>query len=309
MSHFLYVLVVALLVAQSSPAATVDAPVDVATRARVIHALLSTLVDRYVFPATAQAMQTTLRDHQQRGDYDALSSSSQLAAALTTDLQTVSHDRHVGVTFGAAAPPQPSGPAPDAGFVEVDHMPGNVGYVRVDAFLAPTVAAEAEAAAMDSLADARALIVDLRWNLGGDPAGVALLASYLFGTQPVHLNDIHWRTATGERVDQFWTHPEAATSHYDGPVAVLTSSATFSAGEEFAYDLQQLQRGTVIGERSGGGANPGEFMPLGDNFGVFVPTGRAVNPTSGTNWEGTGVTPDVATSADEALAAALATFS
>jgi hypothetical protein len=41
--------------------------------------------------------------------------------------------------------------------------------------------------------------------------------------------------------------------------------------------------------------------PLGAGLAVFIPEGRAINTVTGTNWEGTGVAPDVACRADEAL--------
>ena len=40
---------------------------------------------------------------------------------------------------------------------------------------------------------------------------------------------------------------------------------------------------------------------LNEHFAVFVPSGRAINPITKTNWEGTGVTPDIAVPADQAL--------
>jgi phosphoenolpyruvate-protein kinase (PTS system EI component) len=40
---------------------------------------------------------------------------------------------------------------------------------------------------------------------------------------------------------------------------------------------------------------------VSDHFGAFVPTGRAVNPITKTNWEGTGVSPDIAVPKEAAL--------
>jgi hypothetical protein len=85
----------------------------------------------------------------------------------------------------------------------------------------------------------------------------------------------------------------------------LTSSATFSGGEEFAYDVQALKRGTLIGEVTGGGANPTGFVDLGHRVGATIPFGRAENPVTKTNWEGRGVQPDVSVPANGALRVAL----
>src|SRR5215203_2477633 len=120
------------------------------------------------------------------------------------------------------------------------------------------------------------------------------------GPEPVHLNDLYWRE--GNRTDEFWTKKEVAGKRYlNKDVYVLTSKRTFSGAEEFTYNLKNLKRATIIGETTGGGAHPGGGFRISEHFGMFVPTGRAISPITKTNWEGTGVTPDVAVPADEAL--------
>jgi C-terminal processing protease CtpA/Prc len=84
-------------------------------------------------------------------------------------------------------------------------------------------------------------------------------------------------------------------------VYVLTSGETFSGGEEFSYDLQNLKRAKLVGETTGGGANPGGPARVAEHFALFVPSGRAISPITKTNWEGVGVKPDVATPAAQAL--------
>jgi C-terminal processing protease CtpA/Prc len=133
---------------------------------------------------------------------------------------------------------------------------------------------------------------------------VALICSYLFGAEPVHLNSLHWREGKGERVEEFWTRKEVAGKRYAKDVYVLTSNRTFSGAEEFSYNLKNLKRATLIGETTGGGANPGGVVRLAKHFGAFIPRGRAVSPVTKTNWEGTGVEPDVKVSADQALVTA-----
>ena len=82
---------------------------------------------------------------------------------------------------------------------------------------------------------------------------------------------------------------------------MLTAKRTFSGAEEFSYNLKNLKRATLVGERTGGGAHPGAVRKLNGRFSIFVPTGRAISPVTGTNWEGTGVVPDVETPAEQAL--------
>jgi len=153
---------------------------------------------------------------------------------------------------------------------------------------------------MTQLADSAALIIDLRRNGGGDPTMVALIAGYLFEKR-THLNDLYWRE--GQRIEEFWTDENVAGPQYGikKAIYVLTSKLTFSAAEEFAYDLKALKRATIIGEITGGGANPGGDRRLSANFSAFIPNGRAINPITKSNWEGTGVVPDVLVPSSNAL--------
>ena len=149
----------------------------------------------------------------------------------------------------------------------------------------------------------RSLIVDLRENGGGKPEMVALIASYLFDRR-THLNDL-WTRHTGS-TRAFWTEDRVAGRGFGGdkPIYVLTSAHTFSAAEEFAYDLQALKRATIVGETTAGGAHPASEGRIDDHFVLMVPWGKAINPVTGTNWEGVGVVPDVKVAASEALDAA-----
>jgi C-terminal processing protease CtpA/Prc len=113
-----------------------------------------------------------------------------------------------------------------------------------------------------------------------------------------HINSIYNRPKNETR--QYWTSP-TVSPRYTKPVYVLTSARTFSGGEECAYDFQTQKRATLVGETTGGGANPGGPVSLGNGFLAFIPTGRAINPLTKTNWEHVGVKPDVAVPAAEAL--------
>ncbi len=88
------------------------------------------------------------------------------------------------------------------------------------------------------------------------------------------------------------------------PLYVLTSATTFSGAEQLAFDLQQLGRATVVGERTRGGANAREAFRLAPHLEATIPVAASVHPRSGTNWEGTGVGPDTPTTADDAEATA-----
>jgi C-terminal processing protease CtpA/Prc len=161
-------------------------------------------------------------------------------------------------------------------------------------------AAEPLSAALTLASRAQALIVDLRANRGGDPDTVAFVCSYLLDER-THLNTMHWRD--GERSEQSWSLPYVPGARFGGskPLYVLSSDSTFSAAEELAYDLQQLGRAVVVGEPTRGGAHPCQGWTLHPHLEATVPVGRAINPVSGTNWEGTGVQPDIPCAAADAL--------
>jgi C-terminal processing protease CtpA/Prc len=304
-----------VIVAQQ-PMNAPDMTIDQATRTQVIENLLKDMNDSYVFPEIAKKMETDIRSRMQNKEYDALVSAREFAQKLTDDLQAVSKDKHIRVRFSKnAIPVRQDREEPTAeelaeetnymrrinfGFEKIERLPGNIGYIDLRGFMNPKSGAETVAAAMNFLANTDALIFDLRQNGGGDPEMVALISSYLFGDKPVHLNSLYWRK--GDRTEDYFTKPNLANKKFaDKDVYVLTSNRTFSGAEEFSYNLKNLKRATIVGETTGGGANPGGMFRLTEHFGAFIPTGRAVSPITKTNWEGTGVEPDTKAPKEQAL--------
>ena len=293
-----------------------DLTIDAAMRTQVIDGILKRLNDSYVFPEVAKRMEESIRDRVAKKEYDQITSAKEFATTLTKDLQAVSNDKHLRVRY-SHQPILERGPRrePTAaereqrqrdltwmnhGFTKVERLRGNVGYLEFNHFADEELGAETVASAMNFLNGTDALIIDLRGNGGGNPAMVALICSYLFGPEPVHLNDLYWRE--GNRTEEFWTRKDVAGKRYlNKDVYVLTSKRTFSGAEEFTYNLKNLKRATIIGETTGGGAHPGGGFRISEHFGMFVPTGRAISPITKTNWEGTGVTPDISVPADQAL--------
>ncbi len=282
---------------------------DAGARSEIVDALIAQLERTYVFPETAARMSADLRSRLGRGEYGAMTEASAFAARLTEDLQAISHDRHLRVrpaapgTGPAAGAP---GERPTSPFGRTERMDGDIAYIEIVTFgMPPGLVREAVRDVMDAAADARALIIDLRRNGGGNPGLVALISSYLFGSEPVHLNSLYWRPA--DTTEDFYTDPAVEGRKFgaEKPVYVLTSARTFSAAEEFTYNLQTRERATIVGETTGGGAHPGGTVRLPHDLSVFVPSGRAINPVTKTNWEGSGVVPDVQVAADDALEAAL----
>ncbi|MBS0638059.1 MAG: S41 family peptidase, partial [Verrucomicrobia bacterium] len=162
--------------------------------------------------------------------------------------------------------------------------------------------------AIANLKSAKSIIIDMRFNSGGDPSAVQLLCS-LFMEEQFPLNRIEWRTPDGTKSDDFLTLTDKELPSNmrlkETPLYILTSPWTFSAGEEFCNNMKVYSRATVVGELTGGGANPGNVLSLNDTFEAFIPSGRAVNPIQEGNWEGIGIVPDHYIANEQALDAAV----
>lgn len=316
--RFLRFVVMVLTIALASAVlaqAPAPPPVDAAQRKQAVQSLSKLLNENYVFPDVAAKAGEFLQQQLASGAYDKAENAAALAHALTKDLLAVAKDRHLRVGVRPPDEKPVVDDSPEArerqrremrrtnfGFEKVEILPGNIGYLDLRGFTTPQIAGETAVAAMTFLGNCDALIFDLRYNGGGEPSMIQLLSTYLF-EEPTHLNDLYWRK--GDKRDQFWTLPYAPGPNLaQVPVYVLTSSHTFSGAEEFANNLKVLKRATIVGEATGGGANPGEGFPFNPFFRCFIPTGRAINPTTGTNWEGTGVEPDIKAPEADALAVA-----
>ncbi len=300
----------------TQPPSGPDMTIDSKMRAEVIDGAVKALDNNYVFPDIAKKMEQAIRERQKRKEYESMASARQFAEALTENLRAVSHDKHLRVVYRAEVipPEQPNHePSPEDlerdrafgerinfGFEKAERLQGNIGYLDLRGFFRAAFVGDTAAAAMNFLANSEAVIIDLRQNGGGDPATVALICSYLFSPEPVHLNDLYFRPSN--ETHQWWTLPYVPGKRLaDKDVYVLTSHYTFSAAEEFTYDLKNLKRAIIVGEVTGGGAHPGGTVRVNDHFMVWVPSGRAINPVSKTDWEGTGVEPDVKVPAARAL--------
>lgn len=294
-------------------------PLEAATRKEILNKLVERIGALYVFPEKAEQIARSLQERSERGKYDGITSAREWAETITRDLQEISEDKHLRLAYNHEPPPPPADPearrarreeflallrANNYFFENVERLSGNVGYLDLRNFIDTSLAGDTAVAAMNFLADTDALIIDLRENHGGEPSMVTLLASYLFGSDPVQLSGLEFRE--GGRSVQAWTLPYVPGRRYGEkkPVYILTSGETFSAAEAFAYDLQSRGRAVLVGETTRGGAHFVEQIRLDDHFLVWLPIGRAMSPVTGTNWEGTGVKPDIAVPAAEAKAKA-----
>jgi hypothetical protein len=313
----LLAVVAGALWAATRPASTPRAELTPQLRSQLIDSLDTAFRKSYVYADKAEAAVGLMRERQRAGAFDGITDHDRLAEKLRETLaQETGNDQHLRIGYDAPTPAtaldwdsvidsvrfgKDDGAKDHHGVPEAKVLADNVGYLRVDSFYPANVSGPDYAAAMTKLAGTRALIIDLRdARAGGEPDGVALLSSYLFD-QRTHLNDLYFRE--GDRTTAFWTDPNVPGKRFgqQKPVYVLTGSRTFSGAEEFSYNLQQLERATLVGETTRGGANPGRMHELSPYFAAFFPGGGAINPISKTNWEGTGVTPDIKVPVDQAL--------
>ncbi len=295
-------------------------PVDAALQAEIIDSVAAALNEVYVFPDVAKDMEKFIRKQHKQKVYQNLTDISAFAEKLTEDLRSISHDRHLGVqhvpdeyfdrltadtlTDEARAAELAEAQEDNFGWRELKWLPGNIGYVKFNQFADSKNAGGTAIAAMNFLAHCDAIIFDLRENGGGSPSMIQLISSYFFD-ESVHLNSFYIRKE--DTIQQFWTQEYVQGPRMnDAEVFVLTSGYTFSGAEEFTYNMKNMKRGIIIGETTGGGAHPVTRRGFPNlNLGMSLPFGRAINPISGTNWEGTGVEPDIAVLAAEALDVAI----
>lgn len=281
------------------------------TRRAAVESAAAAFRTRYVSPELGERAAAAIEAALANGEYDALTEPQAFAAKLTADLRAVTDDGHVEVFGGPPSGPPggaPAAPPPrsEGGVTRADRLPGNIGYVDIVALGPPALFNAALDRAMAALQDTTALVLDARAAQGGVPLSVSYLDSYfLSGEEPVHLSDMVARNPGTEtfRTDEFWSLPTPFS--YDKPVYILTSARTLSAGEAFAYNLQALKRATLVGETTSGAANAAGMAPLGPGLAMMISGARTQNAITGTNWEGVGVKPDIATPSADALKAAL----
>ena len=286
---------------------------DAAERQRVIHGAVANLTKYYVDPDIAQKMADALLAHEKSGDDHAATDGEVFADLLTRQMVDLSHDKYVMMVY-STIPSLESPPAPTPEDVAlyrkemkqnnctieaVKISPHNIGYLKFNEFPDAAVCGATVSGAMASLNHADAIIFDLRDNRGGYANMVAFIATYLFD-HPTHLNDFYNRSENS--TEQSWTLSAfPGNSLADKPAFVLTSPTTFSAAEGFSYDLKVLKRATLVGETTSGHGHMGMGHRIDDHFTIRIPGVKVINPISETNWEGTGVEPDVKVKAQAAL--------
>ena len=279
----------------------------------VIQNITQLMNDFYVFPEVAKLTEAHLKAQLLNGYFNQFENNETFAIALTNSVQAINKDKHMRIWSNQASndseKPQERtvdeyitridrSRAANAGFNTVKILEGNVGYLDLRGFAGLETGKEIADAYMKLMSRTDAIIIDLSKNGGGSPNMVQYLCSYFFN-QKLLLNSLYWRE--GNSTQEFWTLDEVGGRRlHDVPLFIITSERTFSAAEEFSYNMQTQKRATLVGQTTGGGANPGRSMRINANLRVFIPTGKAINPITKTNWESVGVIPEIETTVEGA---------
>jgi hypothetical protein len=319
----------------SLPAALANAqsaaPVAPAESAKLAEDLAGVLENQYVYPEVGVRYATMLRTNAAKGAYAAITDPDALGARLTADLLAVSDDRHVRVspseTFVAPRLRAVDTPASTAASgppgMEEARMIGDVAYLRFNQFVGDEAAVKAPRDFLLAHADAKAVIIDARPHRGGGVEVMAAMLPLLYA-QKATLVRMDARESAPEVLPASMEHilvvrpsPKTVVRHdhvvtpdvtekrlQSVPVYYLTSRRSASAAEHLALGFKRTGRAVLVGETTRGANHFGDIQTFG-RFKAFIPIGRTYDPQTGKDWEGTGIDPDVAVHADQALAEAL----
>jgi hypothetical protein len=234
------------------------------------------------------------------------------------DLRKISNDKHIAVyknleQYGITPDDVPFTPEQIAqmkknnfAFKKVEILSGNIGYLKFNMFEDPIHAAPTASAALNFLINCDAIIMDLRYNGGGEEEMVKFILSYFF-PKPTLLKNIY--NSKNELVEQSWTLPYVpGETMFDTDLYVLTSGATASGAEAFSFDVKCFKRGKIIGEVTKGMAHMVKIVDYPEitefNIRAHIPYKSPENPDTKSSWEGVGVQPDLEVPAEKALATA-----
>jgi hypothetical protein len=237
---------------------------------------------------------------------------------LCREVEAVAHEfsRHFALEYVADGSLVPDAEPPDwppQDPLEVQRRAGSVGAVTgrsdgvgvlvLNGLDSVHIAAPYLTAAFALLRGARGVVLDLRGNGGGDAGTATLVLDWLLGAEPAHVSDVIYKG----RTRQWWTTGRLAelAPPAQTPVPVLIGEGTFSSGEALAYHLQSHGRARLVGQRTPGAGDHITPVRLSGHVRAFLPEARVRDAVTGTNWEGTGVVPDIACEPAEALDVAI----
>jgi hypothetical protein len=306
-------IIIALALLVSAPAASAT-PLTAEDREAVIRDTAALIEARYVDPVKAKMVAREMR--KAAPTWRNISSAEEFARTMSEWLRKTASDGHFALDYSPTeiSENEPSsfaeaemikyyGPQVNHGIEKIERLPGNIMLLDVRVFPPLPMAADMFTAMMTIVAQGDALIIDLRRN-GGGAETANLMSGYLLPPGSKMSGGYDRPSDThSTQVSPYWVPGRIFGS--EKPIYILTSKRTFSAAEAFAYDFQALKRATIVGEVTGGGANPFEYRRIHPHFALSLPEARSINPITGTNWQDVGVKPDVVVPAEQALETAL----
>ncbi len=166
------------------------------------------------------------------------------------------------------------------------------GYIRIIEFMQVTVSQFKNAVNSMIEAGVEGFIFDVRDNPGGELSSICDILDFLLPEGPI----AHIMDASGEEVKTY----RSDVGEIDFPMMVLANGNTASAAELFTSALKDYDKAEVVGTRTyGKGCGQGGFY-LSDGSVVFI-TNFFYNPPFSENYDGIGITPDIAVTLPEEL--------
>lgn len=281
-------------------------PYNVSVGKQVVDSMAVMLRARYA-DADTGAM---IADHVQRrwgsGAYSRVTGWDQFVRLVTQDLQSVNEDTHLFLQLaggpGGPGPGAPAGPQ-SHGVEAVERLAGNIGYFRMTNFLGSQAAFNALKGALDILSVTDAILIDLRNSRGGSPAVANFIISHFTGPDTVLSLQVYDR-ASNTTTSRYTLRDVPGPRRIDVPLFILTDDVTRSAAEDLTFVLQNFKRATVVGTRTAGAGRNNATVPLGHGVVGSISFTRVMEPGTRREWERTGITPDIPTHRDSALAVA-----
>jgi hypothetical protein len=263
------------------------APLTPERRRAVVLGIIDVIQERYINPAIGEKMINGLEKKLEEGEYDKFTDSEEFAKSLRDDTRALSGDKHIRIHFMEPPPkfrysdedddkdgnkdeetkkvlPNLRDFFKERNFdfdpIRIESVGTNkIAILGIKGFVPSEFAVVREGIGeiMSRIADADALIIDLRFNHGGHPNTVALIESYLLGddnSDGIHLLDFVDRNGNADRSfstlpsSKLWYPPDTQNHRFgpSKPLFVLTSKETVAGGEHMAYDLQTLKRARAI---------------------------------------------------------------
>jgi hypothetical protein len=308
LSTIYFIILVSPLIAQDKRI------VNPANKDSVLLKISKLIEEKYVLPEEAKKSAIKFRSICESGAYHLITDDEDFAREVTKDLIKITNDKHIYLRVRKASKMGETSEGPlhhpiryhvlgikeNKGFHKLEWIDGHIGYLDIRRFYYFPDIRERVSGAITFLSQADAIIIDIRKNGGGSGD---YLSSY-FLPHSTQLNG--WYSREDDFLTEFWTREDIGMEPLlDVPLFILTSDETFSAAESFAYDMQIQGRATLVGDSTKGGAHSVDLYPIDDQFEIYIPTVRAINSVTGTNWEGIGVIPDVLVDTEDALDSAI----